>query len=84
MTDRDGTPVPHPDRVIEEARQDSVGALMDAVTLGGLRLRQVAARLRESGLDLEARELDELRSVLAVRVTACMSPTARIHLEDDL
>ena len=79
-----GVPVPDPDRVIAEARQDSIGALMDAATLGCSRLRQIAQRLRESGLDLEARALDELRAVLVSRVTACMSPTARITMEDDL
>lgn len=77
-----GVPVPHPDRVIEEARQDSVGALMDAATLATLKCRQLSARLREVGMDHEAAELDSMRRVLASRVTACMSPTARIHLED--
>ncbi|MGL5912250.1 MAG: hypothetical protein ACRCZP_19755 [Phycicoccus sp.] len=68
--------------MIEEARQDSVGALMDAATLATVKHRQLAARLREMGLDHEAAELDDIRKVLASRVTACMSPTARIHLED--
>lgn len=77
-----GIPVPHPDRVIDEARQDSIGALMDAVELGCLELRKLEARLREAGLDLEAGRAGDIRRVLRLRVTACHATTGRLAVQD--
>ena len=78
-----GVPVPDPDAVLAQAREDFRGDLRDSATLAVKRCRQVAARLREVGMDYEAAELEAVGRTLAVAVTAELSPTARIHLEDE-
>ncbi len=78
-----GVPVPDPDAVLAQAREDFRGNLRDSATLAVKRARQIAASVREAGLDYQANALEELARTLASAVTAELSPTARIHLEDE-
>lgn len=79
---RRGLPVPDPERVIADAREEMVGHLLDAVRLHCVWLRQLEQRLREAGLEHEALRTREGRVVLTSRADACLTTTERIDVGD--
>lgn len=67
-----------PDEMLASARDEEIGALVDAVRLHCIWLRQLEHRLREAHLDLEADLARDGRAVLSRKADACLTTTARI------